>query len=132
MRRRRSLLRRSEDSDPMSVVSNLFDVAMVFAVALMVALVSRYNMTEMFSQEDFTMVKNPGKENMEIITKEGEKINRYTPSEDKSAFPRNRGKRVGVAYQLENGDVIYVPEGETPGEGTTPATSGSSASPSPK
>ena len=48
----------------------------------MVALVSRYNMTEMFSQEDFTMVKNPGKENMEIITKEGEKINRYTPSED--------------------------------------------------
>lgn len=132
MRRRRSLLRRSEDSDPMSVVSNLFDVAMVFAVALMVALVSRYNMTEMFSQEDFTMVKNPGKENMEIITKEGEKINRYTPSEDKSASPRNRGKRVGVAYQLENGDVIYVPEGETPGEGTTPATSASSASPSPK
>ena len=125
MRRRRSLLRRSEDSDPMSVVSNLFDVAMVFAVALLVALVSRYNMTEMFSQEDFTMVKNHG-------TKEGEKINRYTPSEDKSASPRNRGKRVGVAYQLENGDVIYVPEGETPGEGTTPATSGSSASPSPK
>ena len=52
MRRRRSLLRRSEDSDPMSVVSNLFDVAMVFAVALMVALVSRYNMTEMLSPDD--------------------------------------------------------------------------------
>ena len=74
-----NLLRKEEDSDPISVVSNLFDVAMVFAVALMVALVSRYNMTEVFSQEDFTMVKNPGKENMEIITKEGEKINRYTP-----------------------------------------------------
>lgn len=78
-----NLLRKEEDSDPISVVSNLFDVAMVFAVALMVALVSRYNMTEVFSQEDFTMVKNPGKENMEIITKEGEKINRYTPSEDR-------------------------------------------------
>ncbi len=109
MRRRRSLLRRGEDSDPMSVVSNLFDVAMVFAVALMVALVSRYNMTEMFSQEDFTMVKNPGKENMEIITKEGEKINRYTPSED-SDPSQNKGKRVGIAYELENGDIIYVPE----------------------
>lgn len=107
--RRRSLLRRSEDNDPMSVVSNLFDVAMVFAVALMVALVSRYNMTEMFSQEDFTMVKNPGKENMEIITKEGEKINRYTPSED-SDSSSNKGKRVGIAYELENGDIIYVPE----------------------
>jgi hypothetical protein len=107
--RRRRLLRKQEDSDPMSVVSNLFDVAMVFAVALMVALVSRYNMTEMFSQEDFTMVKNPGKENMEIITKDGEKINRYTPSEDKSP-DGNKGKRVGIAYELDNGDIIYVPE----------------------
>lgn len=107
--RRRRLLSKSEDIDPMSVVSNLFDIAMVFAVALMVALVSRYNMTEMFSQEDFTMVKNPGKENMEIITKEGEKINRYTPSEDNSDSS-NRGKRVGIAYELENGDIIYVPE----------------------
>lgn len=108
-KRRRSLLSRKEDSDPMSVVSNLFDVAMVFAVALMVALVSRYNMTEMFSQEDFTMVRNPGKEDMEIITKEGEKINRYTPSDDQSDS-RSKGKRVGTAYRLESGDIIYVPE----------------------
>lgn len=107
--RRRRILGNSEDTDPMSVVSNLFDVAMVFAVALMVALVSRYNMTEMFSQEDFSMVKNPGKDNMEIITKEGDKINRYTPSEDDSESG-NKGKRVGVAYELENGDIIYVPE----------------------
>lgn len=109
MRQRRSFLRTREDSDPMSVVSNLFDIAMVFAVALMVALVSRYNMTEMFSQEDFTMVKNPGKDNMEIITKEGTNINRYTPS-DNSDQSSNKGKRVGIAYELENGDIIYVPE----------------------
>lgn len=107
---RRNLLRRDEENDPMSVVSNLFDVAMVFAVALMVALVSRYNMTEMFRQEDFTMVKNPGKENMEIITKEGEKINRYTPSESQDGQDGKRGRKVGVAYELENGEIIYVPE----------------------
>ena len=107
---KRNLLRKEEDSDPMSVVSNLFDVAMVFAVALMVALVTRYNMTEMFSQEDFTMVKNPGKENMEIITKEGEKINRYTPCEDTSSQNGKKGKKVGIAYELENGEIIYVPE----------------------
>ena len=82
----------------------------LFAAALMVALVSRYNMTEMFSQEDFTMVKNPGKENMEIITKEGEKINRYTPSEDQDSQSGKRGRKVGVAYELENGEIIYVPE----------------------
>ena len=70
--KRNRLLHNQTDSDPMGTVANLFDVAMVFAVALMVALVSRFNMTEMFSKEDFTMVKNPGKENMEIITKEGQ------------------------------------------------------------
>ena len=107
---KRRLLRKEEDSDPMSVVSNLFDVAMVFAVALMVALVSRYNMTEMFSQEDFTMVKNPGKENMEIITKEGQKINKYTPSEIQDAKSGKKGKKVGIAYELDNGEIIYVPE----------------------
>ncbi len=107
---KRHLLKNREGSDPMSVVGNLFDVAMVFAVALMVALVTRYSMTEMFSSEDFTIVKNPGKENMEIITKEGEKINRYTPSEDQSARDGARGRRVGIAYELENGEIIYVPE----------------------
>lgn len=107
---KRNLLKREEDNDPMSVVSNLFDAAMVFAVALMVALVSRYNMTEMFSQEDFTMVKNPGKENMEIITKEGEKINKYTPSQDQSSKNGKKGKKVGIAYELDNGEIIYVPE----------------------
>lgn len=107
---RRRLLTQEEDNDPMSVVSNLFDVAMVFAVALMVALVSRYSMTEMFSKEDFTMVKNPGKENMEIITKEGETINRYTPSENQDSGSGRKGKKVGIAYELENGEIIYVPE----------------------
>lgn len=107
---KRRLLRQQEDMDPMSVVSNLFDIAMVFAVALMVALVSRYNMTEIFSKDDFTMVKNPGKENMEIITKEGQTINRYTPSEDQSSKDEKKGKRVGIAYELENGEIIYVPE----------------------
>ena len=104
-RRRNRLAHDGEDDDPMSVVSNLFDVAMVFALALMVALVSRYNMTEMFSKDNFTMVKNPGKENMEIITKDG-----YTPSEDQSQKSGNKGKKVGIAYQLENGEIIYVPE----------------------
>lgn len=65
-----------EDTDPLSVIVNLFDVAMVFAVALMVAMVMHMNMTEVFTQEDYTIVKNPGKDNMEIITKEGNKIDR--------------------------------------------------------
>jgi hypothetical protein len=100
---------KSDDGDPLSVVVNLFDVAMVFAVALMVAMVLHLNMTEVFTKEDFTIVKNPGKDNMEIITKEGNKINRYIPNAEQTAS-QTKGKRVGVAYELENGEIIYVPE----------------------
>lgn len=108
MRRSKRFLQ-DEDIDPMATVSNLFDVSMVFALALMVALVARYKMTEMFSKEDFTMVKNPGTEQMEIISKKGRKIETYKAS-DESRSSGNKGKRVGVAYQLENGEIIYIPE----------------------
>ena len=106
---RNPLLHSDGDVDPMSTVANLFDVAMVFAVALMVALVARFNMTEIFSKEDFTMVKNPGKADMEIITREGNQIKRYTPS-DNQEQTGTRGRRVGTAYELENGEIIYIPE----------------------
>ena len=109
MRRRRRYGFMGEDDDPMSNVGNLFDAAMVFAVALMVALVTRYRMTAMFSKDDFTMVKNPGKENMEIISKEGKKINRYTPSKNQNT-KGSKGKKVGIAYELDNGEIIYVPQ----------------------
>jgi Uncharacterized conserved protein len=107
--RRISKFSKEEDTDPLSVVVNLFDVAMVFAVALMVAMVMHMNMTEVFTQEDYTIVKNPGKDNMEIITKEGNKINKYTPSQDQSSSQK-KGRKVGIAYELENGEIIYVPE----------------------
>ncbi len=109
MRSKRRSSFKEEDTDPLSVIVNLFDVAMVFAVALMVAMVIHMNMTEMFTGEDFTIVKNPGKDNMEIITKEGNKINKYTPSEEQQSSGK-KGKKVGIAYELENGEIIYVPE----------------------
>ena len=105
--RRPSKLMQGEDTDPLTVVVNLFDVAMVFAVSLMVAMVMNMNMTEVFTQEDFSVVKNPGKDNMEIITKKGGKIERYTPSKDAQG---SRGRKVGVAYEMEDGQVYYVPE----------------------
>ncbi len=107
--RRTTGFSKEEDTDPLSVVVNLFDVAMVFAVALMVAMVMHMNMTEVFTKEDYTIVKNPGKENMEIITKEGNKIERYTPSAPTNTNGK-QGKKVGIAYELENGEIIYVPE----------------------
>jgi len=98
----------AEDNDPLSGMANLFDVAMVFAVALMVAFVVRMKMTEFLTSEDVSFVKNAGKKNMEIIVKKNNKVSRYKAQENSSG--QGKGTRVGVAYRLDNGDIIYVPE----------------------
>jgi hypothetical protein len=113
MKRHRFLQARGdEDLDPLTSLTNLFDVAMVFAVALMVALATHLNMAEMLLEDDFTIVKNPGKDDMEIITKKGETIEKYKANKEQADPSQSRGKRIGTAYQLENGEIIYVPDGE--------------------
>ena len=111
--RRKSKFAVQEDADPLSVVVNLFDVAMVFAVALMVE--RRASKVQwLFSSPVPTsgalgyVLNGKVSYNMEIIMKEGNKINKYTPSNEQSSG--SKGKRVGIAYELENGEIIYVPE----------------------
>lgn len=110
MRRNPIFMEEDESDNPLGMLTNLFDVAMVFAVALMVALVAHFDMGEIFSKEDYTIVKNPGSDNMEIIMKEGDRIRKYTPSESESPASGSKGRRVGSAYRLENGEIIYIPE----------------------
>lgn len=121
MRRRRSLLRGglsvgadSDDMDPMGFLINLFDVALVFALALMIALVSNLRIADMLTAKDFTVVKNPGQPNMEIITREGGKVSRYvadaTKADETNPQQARQGQRVGTAYRLESGEIIYVPD----------------------
>lgn len=105
--RRRHLLDSPED-DPLSGVANLFDVAMVFAVALLLALVTYYKLPELLSRnEEITILKNPGKPNMEIIRREGRKLEHYRVTERTLG---GEGERLGTAYRLKSGEVVYVPE----------------------
>ena len=67
--RRGSIFARNDVENPMNSVGNVFDVAMVFSVALLVALVLSFNISELLTDQDITIVKNPGQENMQIITK---------------------------------------------------------------
>ena len=96
-----------EESDPMANLVNLFDAAMVFAVALMVAFVIHSRMTEFLTAQNVTYVKNAGKPDMEIIVKKENRITRY---KSEKASGSGKGRRVGIAYRLENGEIIYVPE----------------------
>ncbi|WP_218598801.1 DUF2149 domain-containing protein [Pollutimonas bauzanensis] len=94
--------------DPLGFLINLFDVALVFALALMIALVSNLKMADLLTSKDFTMVKNPGKSDMEIITREGGKVSRYVAGDAKAGS--RQGQRVGTAYRLQSGEIIYVPD----------------------
>ena len=96
-----------DDEDPMSGVVNLFDVAMVFAAVLLFALLNSSNVKDLFTEEDYMIIKNPGKNNMEILNKEGVKLEKYQMSDENMA---GEGSRLGVCYKLENGEVVYVPE----------------------
>lgn len=112
MRRRRlGLLDDQEEGDPLSGVANLFDTAMVFAVALLLALVVSYNVPELLQPEaNVTIVKNPGEPDMQIIIKDMSQIQILNMTEK---IAGGQGNRMGTAYRLDSGQVVYVPENAT-------------------
>ncbi|MBL8816979.1 MAG: DUF2149 domain-containing protein [Planctomyces sp.] len=95
-----------EEDDPLAGLVNLFDVAMVFSVALMVALVSYLQIPALLNQSDYTVITNPGTPEMEIIVKEENEIKRYEATDATGA---GQGELLGQAYRLPDGRVIYVP-----------------------
>lgn len=94
------------DVNPLSGMANLFDVAMVFAVALMVALVSYLRVPALLQDKDYTVITNPGEPDMEIVVKEGEEIKHYEATDETGL---GRGELMGKAYRLPDGRVVYVP-----------------------
>ena len=89
-----------------SGVENLFDVAMVFAVALIVALAAFWQSPLLFENQDFTAVVNPGKPDMELVVKEGKELKRYQARTEQGS---GEGELLGRAYRLPDGKVVYVP-----------------------
>ena len=89
-------------------MANLFDVAMVFAVALLLALVTHFRLPELLSaKQDITILKNPGRPNMEIIRRQGKKLTHYRISRERLG---GEGEKLGTAYRLKTGEVVYVPD----------------------
>ncbi len=95
--------------DPLEGVANFFDLGIVFALAFMVTLISYLGLPELLERKDMTLIKNPGTADMEIIHKKGVKLDRYKISHQQLG---GEGEKLGTAYRLKSGEVIYVPEGE--------------------
>jgi hypothetical protein len=98
------------EEDPLSGVANLFDVSVVFIVGLMITLFSVFRMEDLVdSSSEVTMVKTNAKGEQEIIVKKGTAITAYKMTGQTST---GNGERLGTAYRLANGQIIYVPEGD--------------------
>ena len=101
--------RRDPDSpDPMSGVVNLFDAAVVFIAALLLALMTVFDAKEIFSKDsNMTIVKRNDRGEMTVIRKKGRRIKAVKMTREQA---EGRGNRLGTAYRLEDGSMIYVPE----------------------
>ncbi|MEM9879195.1 MAG: DUF2149 domain-containing protein [Pseudomonadota bacterium] len=96
--------------DPLSGVANLFDVSIVFIVGLMVSLFSVYNFDDLINPDTrMTMVKTTADGQQEIIVKQGTKMTAYKVTGETGS---GDGERLGTAYRLANGEIIYVPDSD--------------------
>ncbi|MHA7837613.1 MAG: DUF2149 domain-containing protein [bacterium] len=117
-RRGLGLLGSGESDDLLNGVANLFDVAMVFALGFMVAFISALNLLDVFSPDQKVTITKERKDGLEIIVREGRRTTIRRLTREVGA---GDGIRLGTAYRLEDGSVIYVPQdGESLDAGTEP------------
>ncbi|MBM9614819.1 DUF2149 domain-containing protein [Desulfobulbus rhabdoformis] len=100
------------DDDPMTGVANLFDIGLVFIVGLILTLFSVYRLQDLFDENsEMTIMKQQASGEMEIIVKKGTQI---TATRVTKETAQGKGNRLGVAYQLEDGSMVYVPDTSKP------------------
>ena len=94
--------------DPISGVANLFDASVVFIVSMMIALFMAYNMLDLLDPtSEVTIIKKTADGKIEIMTKKGKEIKARKVTDKKLS---GEGTRLGTAYELKDGRVVYVPE----------------------
>ena len=104
--------RRWEDmaeDDPTAGLLNLFDVWIAFAAALLLAMAGYLNLPHSSARQAAqTPRTRPETAEIERLKAEAVKMQRYRPTQEPLS---GEGQRLGVAYRLKSGEVVYVPEG---------------------
>lgn len=88
-------------------VANLFDVALVFIVALFLSLMATYKMQDFFDPESEVTIMKKVKDQWQIITKKGKEVKVKKMTDRKVGG--DEGIRLGTAYRLKDGRMIYIP-----------------------
>jgi len=90
------------EDDPAAGLLNLFDLWIVFSVALLLAL---FTCMHQVSQEE--LATSTAATPQERLQKTFTKAPRFRPTQ---ASMTGDGMRLGVAYRLQSGEVVYVPD----------------------
>jgi hypothetical protein len=107
-----------EADDPMESIANLLDVFLVFIVALMVSFLSVFQLQELLSPDSsVTVVKQSADGEITLVTKQAQKIQAVKMTRSEA---EGKGVRLGVAYKLEDGSMIYLPDEQGASGGSTP------------
>ena len=92
------------EDDPLAGLINLFDVWMVFSIALLLALVACLNKLPQSNPANGAQAASAA---AEAVSNRSQKLPHYRASRDEMS---GEGVRLGTAYRLKSGDVVYVPE----------------------
>lgn len=95
----------TEIDDPALSLINLIDVFLVLIAALLLAMAS--NPLNSMGDSKVTVIRNAGQPNMEIVVKDGKKIEKFKAEGEAGA---GKGVKVGAAYRMADGSLVYVPE----------------------
>ena len=126
--RRRRIGTSDRNGDPLDGIVNLFIVALVLAVGLLVAVLSGAGLSGLLTSQNMTIVTDPGTPQMQVIVKEGDTITKLD-LQSVTAI-QGIGTLLGSFYKLADGTVIYVPAGSSPPSGSTPVP-GATPTPTP-
>ena len=104
---RRRVDRTDRNGDPLDGLVNLFTVAVVLALGLLLATLTGLGLGGVLSNKDMTIVTDPGSPDMQVLVRHNgtlQKLN-LEPGQQTSGL----GALVGQFYRLQDGTTIYVP-----------------------
>jgi hypothetical protein len=132
--RRRRVGTADRNGDPLDGLVNMFTVAVAFAVALLVAVLMAAGLGGLLTDENLTIITNPGTPEMQVIVKEGDQITKLDM--ESGAETSGTGTLLGSFFRLADGTIIWVPAGQAAPDGSTPApaatpTPGATPTPAP-
>ena len=102
----------SGSDDPLEGMANLFDLGVVFALGFGIAVLARVAVTS-----PQTVTNLPRERASDPVPAQTNPLEHYRSTNESLG---GNGTRLGTAYRLANGDVVYVPDGAAP-----PAAAGS-------